>query len=157
MSGPVKNLAEGWRLIRKHIKTDEPAPVGQYLGCSHKVHDVKDSAGKVVARRMEYDMEDFLSQCVTRYLELAGDPSRSLRRVATPFIEEALRSDGSDASGADDHNAGVLQPIACRVLMKVLYAARMSRFDLLRATCSLATHVTKWTRWCDKALHRLIC
>ena len=41
--------------------------------------------------------------------------------------------------------------------MKALYAARMSRFDLLRATCSLATRVTKWTRWCDKALHRLIC
>ena len=47
MSGPVKNLAEGWRLIRKHIKTDEPAPVGKHLGCSHKVHDVKDSAGRL--------------------------------------------------------------------------------------------------------------
>ena len=30
---------------------------------------------------------------------------------------------------------GVLQPIAAKVLMKVLYGARMARFDLLRAVC----------------------
>ena len=51
---------------------------------------------------------------------------------------------------------GELQPIACRVLMKVLYAARMARFDLLRATCVLATNIAKWTPECDRMLHRLV-
>ena len=41
--------------------------------------------------------------------------------------------------------------------MKVLFAARMARWDLLRATQSLASRVTKWSRDCDTALHRLIC
>jgi hypothetical protein len=41
--------------------------------------------------------------------------------------------------------------------MKVLFAARMARFDLLRAVQGLAARVTTWSSDCDKALHRLIC
>ena len=40
--------------------------------------------------------------------------------------------------------------------MKILFAARMARFDLLRATQSLASRVTKWSIECDVALHRLV-
>ena len=47
--------------------------------------------------------------------------------------------------------------MAAKVLMKILYAARMARFDLLRAVCDLACFVTKWTAECDRKLHRLIC
>ena len=41
--------------------------------------------------------------------------------------------------------------------MKILYGARMARYDLLKATCFLATKVTKWTVICDKRMHRLVC
>eukprot|EP00972_Heterocapsa_arctica_P031557 4647733-Heterocapsa_arctica.AAC.1 len=41
--------------------------------------------------------------------------------------------------------------------MKILYAARLARFDLLRAVCHPATFVTKWTSECDRKLHRLVC
>ena len=41
--------------------------------------------------------------------------------------------------------------------MKILFAARMARYDLLRAVQGLAARVTKWSVDCDKALHRLIC
>ena len=41
--------------------------------------------------------------------------------------------------------------------MKVLYGARMARFDLLKAVCSLACCVTKWDLGCDRKLHRLMC
>ena len=40
--------------------------------------------------------------------------------------------------------------------MKILYTARMARYDLLRATQYLATRITKWTQRCDKQLHRLV-
>ena len=40
--------------------------------------------------------------------------------------------------------------------MKILRAARLARFDLLRAVTHLATYVTKWTSECDRRLHRLI-
>jgi hypothetical protein len=41
--------------------------------------------------------------------------------------------------------------------MKVLYGARMARFDLLRAVCALACNVIKWDTYCDRKLHRLMC
>ena len=41
--------------------------------------------------------------------------------------------------------------------MKILYGARMARYDLLRAVGTLASCVTKWTRQCDRDLHRLVC
>eukprot|EP00974_Lingulodinium_polyedra_P035896 3444273-Lingulodinium_polyedra.AAC.1 len=48
-----------------------------------------------------------------------------------------------------------LNKLAASVLMKVLYVARVARFDLLKATCSLACMVTKWDSECDRRLHRL--
>jgi len=100
---------------------------------------------------MEYDMKDFLISCVDRFVELAGKSGANLRKVETPFIDETKSSTEQGSVG------GVLQPIASKVLMKVLYAARMCRYDLLRATCALASKVTKWNSECDKQLHRLVC
>jgi hypothetical protein len=37
MSGPQDNMAKGWALIRKHIRTDPPQGVGKYRGCEHIV------------------------------------------------------------------------------------------------------------------------
>ena len=36
LSGPKENLAEGWRRIRSGITTDDPHPLGLYLGCYHE-------------------------------------------------------------------------------------------------------------------------
>ena len=41
--------------------------------------------------------------------------------------------------------------------MKVLYAARVARFDLLRAIGFLACHITRWDELCDERLHALMC
>ena len=40
--------------------------------------------------------------------------------------------------------------------MKILYAARMSRPDLLRAVSHLACFVTKWDEQCDLRLNRVV-
>ena len=55
-----------------------------------------------------------------------------------------------------EEEKGRLQPMAASVLMKVLYAARHCRPDLLRPTNRLACFVTKWTHECDKQLGRLV-
>ena len=52
--------------------------------------------------------------------------------------------------------AGTLKPHAASILMKILYMARMARYDLLKATCKLATHITRWDALCDKRLKRLV-
>ena len=41
--------------------------------------------------------------------------------------------------------------------MKLLYAARIARFDLLRSINNLARNVTKWSCKDDVRLHHLIC
>eukprot|EP00972_Heterocapsa_arctica_P014359 2112435-Heterocapsa_arctica.AAC.1 len=52
------------------LTIEPPTPAGVYLGCGHEVGVIK--MGCVLARTVTYNMEDFLSSCVDRYLELAG-------------------------------------------------------------------------------------
>ena len=86
MSGPRKTLIRtGWSLIRKGLHIEPPVPFGVYLGCSHEEGTMK--VGDITARTMPYNMEDFLSSCVDRYLELAGNGVK-LKTVTTPFLNE---------------------------------------------------------------------
>ena len=52
---------------------------------------------------------------------------------------------------------GVLADSAASIIMKVMYGARMARFDLLRAVQGLARFMTKWTRRQDQELWKLMC
>ena len=172
LSGPKANLSEGWSLIRSGITTDEPAGHGLYLGCLHEVTRRPCPSGGDDVNVLEYNMQAFLESCVARYRELTG--ATYLRKVSTPFVgcyagdgyesddgrweKGAVSTSATATPGAASGGAGgTLQPFAAKVLMKVLYAARMARFDLLRAVGALASCVTKWDELCDKRLHRLMC
>ena len=94
-----------------------------------------------------------------------------MRKASTPFIAEPTAPDFSDgyantpsdaevaaaetALRKESENPQALKPYAAKVLMKVLYAARYARFDLLRAVCFLAQYITKWDATCDKRLYTL--
>ena len=60
-------------------------------------------------------------------------------------------------SHADECERGELSSIACKVLMKDLWAARLARPDIQKPICDLATKVQCWSRNDDKRLHRLMC
>ena len=114
-------------------------------------------------KAMKYDMKEFLEQCVDRYTKLAeGKMTRKLKHAETPFLDESKPEfdENPPAPGQDvkisDIKAGVLGDIASAVLMKILYAARMGRFDLIRPVQGLASKITKWTALCDRQLHRLV-
>ena len=53
--------------------------------------------------------------------------------------------------GGTTEAKGQLGKIACSILMRILYAARLARFDLLRITCKLATRVSRWSVTDDAA------
>ena len=78
---------------------------------------------------MTCDMRDFIVSCVDKYCELAKVNRSSLKHVSTPFHENRIAKPTSDKEPQ-----GHLQPIASKVLRKILLAARMGRWDLLRAT-----------------------
>jgi hypothetical protein len=114
---------------------------------------------------MEYDMEDFFKSCVDRYIELAPKGTK-LKKAETPFVDESEISPGDFAHPdsparekalAEQEGAKDLGPIAIKCLMKVLYGARMARYDLLRPCNFLASRVTKWDKTCDRKLHRMMC
>ncbi|CAE8584827.1 unnamed protein product [Polarella glacialis] len=114
-SGPVEALKKAWTLVRSKIRTGAPTPIGRYLGCHHNVVELKDR------RVIEYDMHDFLEQCVSH------------KKASTPFLDEDKLPE------EDDNEPGKLADAACSVLMKVLYGARLARFDLLKAVAGLAS------------------
>ena len=117
-------------------------------------HAVKNKAGVMAkpVNLVRYDMSDFLGSCVENYCNLAKVSPSSLKEVPTPFTDAGI----ARPTLSEDEKPGKLQPVASKILMKILFAARMARFDLLRATQSLASRVTKWSIECDVALHRLV-
>ena len=93
-------------------------------------------------------------------------PSDGKRKVECPWCAHsfdpempALSETGSSHPGQDSESLsrGNLAPHAASVLMKLLYAARIARFDLLRSINALARSVTKWTKDDDARLHHLMC
>ncbi len=120
---------------------------------------------------IEYNMESFLAQCVQRYKDLSG--AHNVKAAATPFYDDrgAMTEHRKDmwARAAPAVGAPVnvepeaepparkgMHPFAARVLMKLLYAARMARFDLQKAINDLACRITDWDDICDKRLYRLV-
>ncbi len=100
--------------------------------------DIEDGLGGPEGREAEPALEDLA--CA---LGVPATPGAEIEPWPEPSTEET--------------ESGILQPIAARVLMKILYGARMARYDLLRAVGGLASSVTKWTRQCDADLYRLVC
>ena len=85
LAGPATAIKKGWELIRKGIKTDDPSPMGMYLGCRHDVSEKTLPVTGARVRCIEYNMEDFLRSCVERYKELTG--VTAMRHAATPFLQ----------------------------------------------------------------------
>ena len=100
---------------------------------------------------VKYNMRNFLESCVDAYCQLAKVDKNELKKASTPFHNNRVARPKEE-----DEKSGRLQPIASKVLMKILFAARMARYDLLRATQSLASRVTKWFEDCDVGLPRLV-
>ena len=69
---------------------------------------------------IKYDMKDFLESCVHRYQELASPKFAKLRHVDTPCIDETKEGFDMTEVDAADLPDGELQPIASKVLMKIL-------------------------------------
>ncbi|CAE7345631.1 unnamed protein product [Symbiodinium sp. CCMP2592] len=122
------------------------------------------SVGPREIRMIKYDMRSFMEQCVSRYVELCGPKYKAtLRSADTPFLDESrpefdTNPDRPDVNRLMGHpvdtpvppGKGVLGDCAAAVLMKILYGARMGRYDLIRPVQALASLITKWDGLCDK-------
>ena len=97
-----------------------------------------------------------LKVAIDRCIDLSGSSLKKLPTVETLFLDESNFGFEKWERENDVVPDNTLQSIAAKGLMKVLYGARMCRFELLRATCGLARKITEWEKVCDKQLHRLM-
>ena len=120
-----------------------PELLGDYLGCGQFPVDVSPAEASrrlehtrsVIApslgpnspkpgghvRAARYDMFGFFEQCVLRYCELANIPRSSLKKAKT------RSSDDSQLTSTDLEEEGQFSSDVAKVLMKVLYGARLVR------------------------------
>ena len=108
---------------------------------------------KHALRGIKYDMSDFLGSCVTVYCNLASGSPASLKPVSTPCLDQSM------IPNYEWDNPGLLAKgthVPAKIIMKLLYAARVARPALLQSTCHLARFITRWTLAHDRMLNRLM-
>jgi hypothetical protein len=154
-SGPERAVKERLQALRSEIIMDEDTPLQRYLGCEYVVTKER---GKT---RLLTQMKAFLQQCLERY-DLAVD-SAIKKHGSTPHLVSLQKRAGADTPFLPDQRPlynqelaeGALKNDASSLLMKLLYACRLARPDLLKATTTLAQFVTRWSVAHDLATRRL--
>jgi hypothetical protein len=96
---------------------------------------------------MTTHMKSFLEGACKTYMQERG--LTSLPFVPTPYLDEKF-------DDSPNPPAGKMAKSCASHLMKILYAARLTRADLIVATTLLARRVTKWFGDEDRRLERLM-
>ena len=132
---------EFWRSLSQKVELEPFAPVTRVLGRCHRFVFWQQK------KALALESADFAKQCVQLYESVA---SSTVKPQLTPHL------DVSTLPAADDETRGQLTESAARILMKVLWLARLSRPDLLVASTTLASHVCSWSKNDDRRVHRLV-
>jgi len=146
MIGPSKKLKALIQRVNKVIEMEEPTSLSKYLGCKHKSSVTYQ--GKVRTTETTFDMSEYLNTACDLYEAASG---RKCRNADSPYAPELPLPQLLELCA----EVGDLQPHAASLLMKLLYAARMSRPDLCTAITRLASRISRWDKDCDRRTHRL--
>ena len=141
LGAPALEDARLWKELESHIGFGgPPEEISKFLGGHHKFS--VDDTGLVMART---NMCEFLRDACQRYKTEIGVTKLTVAR--SPYLDENFEN-GKDQPGK-------FASTAASHLMKLLFAARLCRPDLLVAITRLATRVSAWQQCHDKHLHRL--
>ena len=100
---------------------------------------------------MYFDMSSYAQQVVAFYCDLCGISEASLKSLPSPTLPESNMTD------EEAEQWGVLHHDAAKALMRLLWLSRLSRPDLAFIICRLASNLSRWRKWDDRQLHRIIC
>jgi len=142
MAAPKEHEDSLWKAMELRVSFGEdPQPLGKFLGGMHSftTHDG--------ISNLRVEMEAFLRSAVDIFKAEAG--ITRLRPVRSPYLSEDFAAKGAEETG---DFAGT----ASSHLMKILFAARLCRPDLLVAITRLASKASSWNKSHDRALHRLM-
>ena len=176
LAGPTENMSKGWSMLRTGLRIEPETDLGQYLGCMltrgesyvsynmegllklsvEKYFDIvgHDTKMKTVNTRSQVYWKR--PKSILPELLLPARTAPLVLHMQTP-IDPKYSGKTSSSKHQDvtttDESRGALAPHAASVLMKLLYAARIAPFDLLRSITMLARNVNKWTTKDDAKLH----
>eukprot|EP00439_Symbiodinium_sp_Y106_P040047 s1859_g4.t3 len=131
---------EFWRSLSQKVELEPFAALTRVLGRCHRFVCWQQK------KTLALESADFAKQCVQLYESVA---SLAVKPQLTPHL------DVSTLPAADDETRGQLIESAARILMKILWLARLSRPDLLVAVTTLASHVCSWSKNDDRRVHSL--
>jgi len=141
LAAPPAEEARLWAEIEQHVMFGgDPAPIAKFLG-GH--HHVSIDRGITTAT---CQMKDFIDDAVKTYMAEIG--VQRLPAVRSPYLDEDFVPKGQD-------QPGLMAKSASSHLMRMLFAARLCRPDVLVAITRLAARVSCWQRCHDRHLHRL--
>ena len=169
MAGPKNNLKKGWEWLRENLIIEPETGLDLYLGCNqskgtvvgHKVTtvtcDMEQFLRSCVDRYLEVAGNVELKKVPTPgpHEETKDHSSRAPiqtgpsvecnwcgnRVPANGYETPSCHAGGTSEGAHPEPVRGQLAPHAASVLMKVLYGARIARFDLLRQVNRLARQV----------------
>lgn len=143
MYAPPHIESKLWSELEKEITfKDPPVVLDRYLGVYHEFEILKDGTDVMATH-----MTDFLIDAAKIYMKERG--ITTLPFVHTPYLDEKFDDSPNPIPGK-------MAKTCASHLMKVLYAARLTRADLIVATTLLARRVSKWYADEDRRLERLM-
>ena len=129
-----------WAQLRTKIRCGDPEPISRSLGVNFKITDSPTCTCVSTA------MNDYFKSAIDAYEAVPGPPL-SKHPVPTPY---------ADVDPQLEQQPGELADRAASIVMKLLFAARMTAPHLCYAIGALATQFTKWSKQCDRELVRLL-
>ena len=181
---PARFQVTGPELVSGTVLPD-PAPGEPFKTIRYLEYDMEDFLKSCCDRYEELAKENGMKvdwkTVETPFLDEASDPQPGRDPVASgeglqcPFCDGIYPTDSfapvrpgaanqrkakdvliGHMQDKQEPTPGKLAPVAAKIIMKVFYAARLARYDLLRAVASLARFITKWTPECDRRLERIM-
>lgn len=144
--------AKLWASLENKIRFGElPKALDRYLGVHHTIERNGNDMKVIVSQR------DFLKAAASTYA--AEIDVRTLPRRVSPYHDvsgDAPPLDGNNLGTMPEIPRGAQSSTCASHLMKLLYAARQSRPDLLLAISRLASAVSRWNVLHDQELFQLM-
>jgi len=141
-SGRDTDVRKALKALRADVEFDEPEVVNKYLGCRHSFEEKGD------VKTCVFNM---ISYCQTACNEFADERGHKFKSAPTPYAPELPRGQVEELEA----QPGVYADSCAHHLMKLLYAARQAKLEVIVAITRLASKITKWWANCDRKLVRL--
>ena len=144
--GPEKELREGFKSLSEVVEIDPPEEISKYLGCEHHIR--YKGAGEQRMTTTTFSMDAYCRDACNQFIEETGIRLGKARSPYAPDLDREQLEKLEEAPGK-------WGDLAAHFLMKLLYAARMCRPDLITAITKLASRIARWNGDCDRRITRV--